>query len=659
MFARKPLLAQAAISPSSGGEAHAAQPINPTWQRLATSAIRLERSATGSSEGGGDDFVPLPEGDFTIRRAIPVNVPHPGNRPINVDENENESGGPGTVQRALKVGRSDDPLELEADQVADRIMSMPQPASATAPDVEPGPTLASSRSSEGRALAPATRSFFEPRFAVGLGGVRLHSGPEEATLAAQLNARAFAHGSDIWLGAGEHEGDRRLMAHELAHVLQASGSRAAPDLIRRYVRTNTLYLWDLYVSKGSDPTTITDADLRTTIEYEDYRRADLVWRFSETVAFAALRRSMDLFATGVRGRRPNYIRSAREARAAAHGLERIDLTELGFTGDHMITSVPGWGATPGATIDDPDGSAPIWTSAGVAHPVAYTKGAAPTMFARFQITPAMTAPVSNVQVRAKVGSVVVGIASGLTMTGTVLESGGSGQVTGIGGGAALPGSSNAGQLFTTIEFEVSTDAGQIWFAAGSAPVSFFLTEATPTPPGGVLRQDALDIATLAAGLPPVADRLAQMVQSMVFYDPSVSMPAAFTSSDAVMQTLSVPHQCDSQAFLMRYLLMTLGIAADVDYFWRGTPSSVIVYHKGAWYGPSYQYDRPAEQLAPAQPHFLFHALTNVAGVRYDPTYGQSSVGTILESAPGASDQFHSRGSFQSASVLGSPWTCPH
>ena len=239
--------------------------------------------------------------------------------------------------------------------------------------------------------------------------------------------------------------------------------------------------------------------------------------------------------------------------------------------------------------------------------------------------------------------------------------GGAGRVSGIGGGAASPGSSTAGQLNEAVDFEISTDAGRVWFQAGSASARFFFTEATPAPPGGRLRQDALDIATRAASSPPIPDAVAGSVQTLVFYDPSKAMPSSFTTSDAVMEALSVPHQCDSQAYLMRYLLMTLGLSADVDYFWRGTAGSVIVYHQtsSSWYGPSYQYDRPAEDLAVPAPHFLFHALTNVGGVRYDPTYGQPSPGARLESAPGASDQFHPRATFLAATVVGSPWTCPH
>jgi hypothetical protein len=177
-----------------------------------------------------------------------------------------------------------------------------------------------------------------------------------------------------------------------------------------------------------------------------------------------------------------------------------------------------------------------------------------------------------------------------------------------------------------------------------------------------LREDALDIVTLAASAPPIPDNVARFVQALVTYNPSVVMPSGFATGDDVMEALTVPHQCDSQAYLMRYLLMTLGLSADVDYFWRGTAGSIIVYHMTSdpsWYGPSYQYDRPAEDLASASPHFLFHALTNVGGARFDPTYGQPSPGARLESAPGATDQFNSRATFLATPVVGSPFTCPH
>ncbi|HEX2187459.1 MAG TPA: DUF4157 domain-containing protein, partial [Longimicrobiaceae bacterium] len=69
-------------------------------------------------------------------------------------------------------------------------------------------------------------------FGADFGGVRLHEGAEAAAAAERLDARAFTYGSDIWLGAGAGEGDRRLMAHELTHVVQQGGGSAGTRVQR-------------------------------------------------------------------------------------------------------------------------------------------------------------------------------------------------------------------------------------------------------------------------------------------------------------------------------------------------------------------------------------------------------------------------------------------
>jgi len=88
-----------------------------------------------------------------------------------------------------------------------------------------------------RPLAPSTRAALEPGFGVGLGGVRVHEGPESARAAAGMGARAFSYGSDIWLGAGARESDRGLMAHELAHVVQGADR---PPMVRRQTIAESL-----------------------------------------------------------------------------------------------------------------------------------------------------------------------------------------------------------------------------------------------------------------------------------------------------------------------------------------------------------------------------------------------------------------------------------
>ena len=477
--------------------------------------------------------------------------------------------------------------------------------------------------------------------------------------------------ADIWaeqvMRMSEPVGD-----HAATSAPRVSRVVVADSVVRRYTRVNTVYLWDLYDAAGRNSAAITDVQLRTTIEYEDYTRADLIWRFSDTVALGATRRSLALFDTGVRGRRPNYIRAGGEARAAAQGLSTITLDELGFAGDHVITRIPGgFGGTPGAAIDSPDGSAPVWTSGGVRLPVAYTVGTAPAMFARFTVTPSISPAIPNVRLRALSGSTVIGEASGLTITATTVENTGvgTGWVTGIGGGSAIPGTGSlAWQPLVPVRFEVSADGGTVWFNAGTALVEVISTLAAPIPPGGVLREDVLRTATLiAVGAGAPADGLRAWVQAGVTYDPSVAMPGSFATSDAVLAAFTTPHQCDSQAYLMRYLARSIGLAADVQYFWRGASGeswhfikSGGAYWPGSWWwGPTFQCDRPAEDFAVANPHFTFHAFTEIGGVLHDPTYNRVGLPAILESTPGSSNQLDSRAAFLASPSRRKIWFCAH
>ena len=83
-------------------------------------------------------------------------------------------------------------------------------------------------SSPGQPLDPATRSFMEPRFGHDFSGVRVHTDGRAAASARDVNANAYAVGHNIVFGAGQfapttYEG-RRLLAHELAHVVQHTPS---------------------------------------------------------------------------------------------------------------------------------------------------------------------------------------------------------------------------------------------------------------------------------------------------------------------------------------------------------------------------------------------------------------------------------------------------
>ncbi len=97
----------------------------------------------------------------------------------------------------------------------------------------PDPTIASRIGHRrGRPLPPAVRARMEQAFGHDFDHVRVHTDPEAARTARELEAHAFTAQSDIWFGPGEFAPDtprgEQLLAHELAHVVQADQGKLRP-----------------------------------------------------------------------------------------------------------------------------------------------------------------------------------------------------------------------------------------------------------------------------------------------------------------------------------------------------------------------------------------------------------------------------------------------
>src|SRR4051812_33153216 len=75
---------------------------------------------------------------------------------------------PPSLQTKLKIGAVDDPLEHEADRIADQVV---RPGDRALPA-----TAASVAPTSGQPLDPAMRAFFEPRFGADFSSVRVHAG---------------------------------------------------------------------------------------------------------------------------------------------------------------------------------------------------------------------------------------------------------------------------------------------------------------------------------------------------------------------------------------------------------------------------------------------------------------------------------------------------
>lgn len=82
----------------------------------------------------------------------------------------------------------------------------------------------------GQPLDRSTRSFMESGFGSDFSNVRVHTGPRAASAARAVNALAYTVGHDIVFAHGQYSPDttegRKLLAHELTHVLQQSAGLA-------------------------------------------------------------------------------------------------------------------------------------------------------------------------------------------------------------------------------------------------------------------------------------------------------------------------------------------------------------------------------------------------------------------------------------------------
>ena len=93
--------------------------------------------------------------------------------------------------------------------------------------------------SPGRPLDESARAFMEPRFGHDFGDVRIHADDQAARSARSVDALAYTVDHHVVFGAGAYdaasESGRRLLAHELAHVVQQGAGRAGATLQRDVV----------------------------------------------------------------------------------------------------------------------------------------------------------------------------------------------------------------------------------------------------------------------------------------------------------------------------------------------------------------------------------------------------------------------------------------
>lgn len=187
------------------------------------------------------------------------------------------------VQCSLAIGAVNDPLEQEADVMADKVMRMlvpdnnnswgegsdsiqrkcaqceeddkvhrkPLAASITrftqakgAAGGNAGKSITNQINSTrggGTRMDSATKSFMENSFSTDLSDVKIHTGDYAAQMSREMNAQAFTVGKDIYFNSGKynpHTNDgKHLLAHELTHTMQ-QGNAAARKIQKRDMQFN-------------------------------------------------------------------------------------------------------------------------------------------------------------------------------------------------------------------------------------------------------------------------------------------------------------------------------------------------------------------------------------------------------------------------------------
>ncbi|MEP6519604.1 eCIS core domain-containing protein [Microcoleus vaginatus] len=238
-------------------------------QRLETSGVKEQEESTESLQMQPDEAIQAKSSEG--------------------EPQEKEEPNKELVQTKLTVGAPGDKYEQEADSMAAKVMRMPD--SAIKPPiqrqtgeeteaVQMQPLVNSitplvqrlsgeqeevqmksgaGRASDGSSVASGSvenrlagskgggsplpndvRSFMESRFGADFSSVRVHTDSNAVQMNKELGAQAFAHGSDIYYGAGKSPGKDELTAHELTHIIQQGGAVPTKSVTGHQKKENKL-----------------------------------------------------------------------------------------------------------------------------------------------------------------------------------------------------------------------------------------------------------------------------------------------------------------------------------------------------------------------------------------------------------------------------------
>lgn len=193
------------------------------------------------------------------------------------------------IQAKLIVGAPDDPLEREADAMADQVVNqwgdggeasfssnissvdeekLQQKSTGNTPasDTQLSSKQLISQKGKGQSLPNGIRAKMDSAFGTSFDQVKIHTDRSASQMNDALGARAFTHQNDIFFGQGEYQPQtsegRKLIAHELTHVVQQKG-RNDQNVIRRNSKKEKLEKKILDLSEKVRNKSASDEDKRS------------------------------------------------------------------------------------------------------------------------------------------------------------------------------------------------------------------------------------------------------------------------------------------------------------------------------------------------------------------------------------------------------------
>ena len=150
-----------------------------------------------------------------------------------VFDSEGDPPEEGAVQAKCEDCEAEEKVQKAEAGHQEDIMTKPD----SSPKASPSHSLESQLNSSkggGSALPDSTRVEMEGAFGADFSPVRIHTDSSAVQMNKDLGAQAFAHGSDIYFGAGKYDtgssSGNELLAHELTHTVQQGASSTTNNI---------------------------------------------------------------------------------------------------------------------------------------------------------------------------------------------------------------------------------------------------------------------------------------------------------------------------------------------------------------------------------------------------------------------------------------------